>query len=290
MSAEAEAFRPPAPAQASLSAQAYKRLTQLIYRASRIHLGPAKQPLLTGRLGRRVRELGLTDFDAYCDLLQEGRNSEEMGLVLDLISTNHTHFFRERTHFELLVNHVLPALFEREPQARKGLRCWSAACSSGEEVFTLAIALAEYARSQQPLEWHIHGSDLSQRMLAAAREAIYDRSKLNLPAPEFLSRYFQLGSGPFLGKARVREELRRRTSFEHVNLFDGRYPVPAQQHVIFCRNALIYFDKPSQEALVARLHEHLATGGVLIIGHSESLLNIQHPLLPLGNGLYQRTR
>ncbi len=279
-----------AAAAAPLSPQAFKRLSQLIYRSSRIHLGPGKQQLLASRLGRRLRELGLADFDAYCDLLQDGRNTSELGLVLDLISTNHTHFFRESTHFDLLVSRVLPELIAGDALTRQEFRCWSAASSSGEEAYTLAIILAEFARTQGPLEWRIQGSDISQRMLEAARLAIYDRQRLNLPRPEWLARYFQVGSGPYLGKCRVRDELRRRVRFEHLNLFDAGAALPQRQHVIFCRNALIYFDKASQEGLVARLHEQLVPGGVLIIGHSESLLNIAHPLHPLGNGLYQRTR
>ena len=273
-----------------LSVGAYKRLCQLIYQHSRIFLGASKQQLILSRLGKRRRELGLRNYDEYCDLLRGGDNTSEMEVMIDLISTNHTHFFRECVHFNLLQSSMLPDLLKQHPDVRYDLRCWSAASSSGEEPYTLAITLAEFARMQGPLQWEIHASDISQRILQTAKLSIYEESKLNLPEPEMFGRYFKVGSGPFAGKCKVRDEVRQRVHFLRINLFEKKYAVPPNQHIIFCRNVLIYFDKPSQQQLITRLHDQLAVDGCLIIGHSESLLNIMHTFKPLGNGIYRRTR
>lgn len=273
-----------------LTPQVYQHLAQLVYRHSRISLGPDKQQLVRSRLSKRRRDLDLPSFEAYCDLLRGGANSAEMAVVIELISTNHTYFFREPAHFELLRSQFLPELLARQTELRQGLRCWSAAASSGEEAFTLALTLAEFAREQGPLAWQIHGSDISARVLDVARRGIYAQSKLHLPDPAWFKRYFKTGTGPFEGQCQVRSSLRERVQFVQANLFDASYPIPAEQHLIFCRNVLIYFDQPSKQVLVDKLRRHLAINGLLIIGHSESLVTINHGLQHLGNGVYRRAR
>ncbi len=274
----------------TISVSAYKRLTSIIYQHSRIFLGPNKQQLVVSRLAKRLRDLDIPSYDDYCNYLRGGQNEDEMGLMIDLISTNHTHFFRENVHFELLQTQLLPEFLKKYPESRYNLKCWSAASSSGEEPFTLAIALAEFARLQGGLQWEIHASDISNRMLEAAKTSIYEESKLNLPHPDLFARYFRVGSGPFAGKCKIKDELRQRVFFQRINLFDPHFPVPDGQHIIFCRNVLIYFDKSSQQQLIERLYNQLAVDGCLIIGHSESLLNLVHTFKPLGNGIYRRTR
>jgi len=277
-------------ADSELSLSAYRQLCQLIYEHSRIFLGPHKQQLILSRLGKRRRELGLQNFDEYCKLLKGGGNKSEMDLMIDSICTNHTHFFRESVHFDLLKSQIIPDILKKYPERRQNLLCWSAASSSGEEPYTLAITLAELAKTDGPINWHIYASDISQRILEIAKNSIYDEAKLNLPSSEMLGRYFKVGSGPFLGRCKVRQELREHVQFSRVNLFDTNYPIPPKQSIIFCRNVLIYFDKPSQQQLISKLYDHLDIDGCLIIGHSESLLNIIHTFKPLGNGVYRRTR
>lgn len=275
-------------AEEGISPQAYKRLCQLIYERSRIDLGPSKQQLLTSRLAHHRRKLNLGNFDAYCDYLHQPGQSAELDEMIDLISTNHTHFFREPAHFELLTRQLLPELIRSQPDVRRELRCWSAASSSGEEAYTLAMTLAEFALADGPLNWHIHASDISQRMLATAKQSIYEMERLALPSGAMLARYFKVGSGPFAGKCKVRDALRERVTFLWANLFNPSYPVPRHQHFIFCRNVLIYFDKASQQELVMRLQDQLALHGYLLIGHTESLLHLSHKLKPMGNGIYCR--
>lgn len=275
---------------AGISKQAYAYLAELIYRYSRIHLGEHKQQLLTSRLRKRRVELRLKDFDAYCELLRARKNDDEIAFIVDAISTNHTHFFRERAHFDFLIQHALPELTRRIANPKESIRCWSAASSSGEEVYTIAICFAEYERLQKPLKWEILGSDISYRMLEKAQSAVYEQSRLELPSQELLQRYFQKGSGKFEGSCRVKEALRKKVTMKRVNLFDPTYPISAEQHLIFCRNVLIYFDKSSQSELIRKLSLQLAIGGYLFIGHSESLMGIDHRLRPLGHGIFMRTK
>ncbi len=271
-----------------ISPAAYKYISGVLYKHSRIFLGPAKQQLVSSRLAHRPRALGLASFDEYCDFLRTNASGDEIEMLVDLIATNHTYFFREQAHFDALAAQLLPDLLAQVPSARTGLRCWSAAASSGEEAFSLAITLAEYNRSQPPLQWHIYATDISRRILESARTAIYPEKKVKLPAPGLHARYFQKGSGPYAGQCRVKADLRAGVTFAQVNLFQAAYPVPQPQHIIFCRNVLIYFDPPSQAQLVKRLHEYLAPGGYLVIGLSDSLHSMQHQFASLGSGIFRR--
>lgn len=271
-----------------MPAEVFEQLSALIHRHSRIFLGPNKITLLSSRLSKRRRELGFDDWDNYLAwLLVQG--ADEIEILIDLVSTNHTHFFREAVQFEILQSQLLDDLLANSPSARRGLRCWSAGCSSGEEAFTLAITLAEYAQyKQQDLRWQIDATDISHRALKKAQQAIYDIERLGLPQPGLLKKYFQKGSGSYEGLCKVKPELQLKVQFHHMNLFADTYTVPAPQHLVFCRNVLIYFELKSQTQLVQRLHDILEPGGYLIAGHSDSLLRIEHPLLSRGNGIYQR--
>jgi chemotaxis protein methyltransferase CheR len=271
-----------------MSAEAYRYLCGLIHRHSRIHLGPNKVTLLTSRLAKRRRELGLESWDDYVAWLEQHR-VEEVETLIDLVSTNHTHFFREGIHFEIVRSDLLPQLLSKSPTARNGLRCWSAACSSGEEAFSLAIVLSECAEQQHPgLRWQIEATDISNRALIKAKQAVYETDRLGLPDPNYLRKYFQKGSGPYEGFCKVKPELQKRVHFKRMNLFGESYTLPTPQHLVFCRNVLIYFEVDSQTQLIQRLHDTLEPGGFLIVGHSDSLLRIKHPFKSLGNGVYQR--
>lgn len=271
-----------------MSAQTYQYLCGLIHRHSRMHLGPNKVTLLTNRLARHRRELGLASWEDYIDWVEQHR-SEELETLIDLVATNHTHFFREGVHFDILRTQLLDALLANSATARNGLRCWSAGCSSGEEPFTLAVVLSEYTEKKHPgLRWQIEATDISNRALQKARQAVYEMDRLGLPEADLLHKYFQKGTGPYQGFCKVKSELQQKVHFQRMNLFGERYAIAMPQHVIFCRNVLIYFETDSQTQLVKRLHDCLEPGGYLIVGHSDSLLRIQHPLKSLGNGIYQR--
>lgn len=271
-----------------ISHEAYRFIAEKVYEHSRIRLGDDKQALVSGRLAKRLRQLRLPSFEAYCDLLKSAKGGDEIGPLVDLISTNHTHFFREIEHINFLRDVALTEWFPRVTQRHEPFRFWSAASSSGEESYTVAITLAEYARTHGHFNWQIEATDISSRILAKAQAAIYDEDRLKLPRPEWLPRYFQKGSGEYAGQYRVKDVLTRNVKFHRLNLLQAQYPVQPNQHVIFCRNVMIYFDTPTQQELVLKLINQLAPGGYFVVGHSESLLGIKHPLKSMKPGIYRK--
>ncbi|RLS28785.1 MAG: protein-glutamate O-methyltransferase CheR [Planctomycetota bacterium] len=276
------------PPDVPLSARAFEFLTKLVYDRSRIRLGPDRQALVASRLRQRVQSLGLSDYEAYCSLLRAPEGEDEVDALIDLISTNHTHFFREPAHFELLSRHILPQMADGVQGTLRQLRFWSAAASSGEETYSLAIVLAEFCRNRPWLQWHIDASDISQRMLHRCQQGIYEADKVELPVPEWRERYFQRGIGEREGCLRIKQELRRHVSVHSINLFQDAYPVSRGLDVIFCRNVMIYFDVPSRSHLVERLTDMLVPGGYLFVGHSESLIGIRHGLTSVWPSVYIR--
>jgi chemotaxis protein methyltransferase CheR len=270
------------------SAEAYRTLSALVYQHSNIRLGPDKQPMLANRLRKRLRALGLVSYEEYCAVLKSGNGPDEIEQLVDLIATNHTKFFREPEHFTFLTGRILPELVPQLAAKGSPLRVWSAAGSSGEEPYTIAIVLAEFFRQHASVDWQVEASDISHRMLAHARVAIYPLDRIPLAFPEVLKRYFQKGVDDRAGTCRVKAELREHIRFQRINLFQAEYPVPREQHVIFCRNVMIYFDPPSRATLVKKLTRHLASGGYLLIGHSESLLGIRHDLESVRQSVFRK--
>jgi chemotaxis protein methyltransferase CheR len=275
---------PPDP---ELSERAYTFLADLVYRQSRIRLGPDKRAFVAGRLAGRLRAIGCGSYDDYCRLLGTEAEGEAERLV-ELISTNHTRFFREPDHFAFLASDVLPTAATRAAAAGRELRIWCAAAASGEEAYSLAIVIAEHARMQPGLRWVVQASDISRRMLDRCGAGIYEADRVQLPDPAWLARYFRRGFGEREGFYRVKHELRRHVPVAAINLFQPRYPLPGDQDVIFCRNVMIYFDEDSRQALVERLYEQLAPGGYLFVGHSESLLGLEHRFGQVQAAVYQR--
>jgi len=274
------------PSEAPLTPEAYSFLAELIYERSRIRLGADKHALMAGRLGQRLRTLGIADYDEYCRLLQSPEGEGEIDSLIDLISTNHTEFFREPAHFEILARQILPAAAAGQTIGQRTFRVWSAAASSGEEVYSLAIVLAEFARLRPSFQWHIDASDISRTMLERCRRGIYPADRVNLPAADLLPRYFQRGFAEREGFYRVKPELRLRTTVQRINLFQQHYGIPRGQDAIFCRNVMIYFDVESREWLVNRLADYLAPGGYLFVGHSESLIGVRHRLHAVWPSVY----
>jgi len=260
----------------------------LVYEHSRINLGPDKRELVSARLGKRLRATRLATVGDYCQFLQAERDGEELAHLIDAISTNHTFFFREASHFEFVRDHALPEMIERNRVERwPRFYAWSAACSSGEEPYSLATTLMEGMKAST-WQWHIEATDISRRILAKAEAAIYrDETVSRLPAAS-LKAYFQKGIGPQEGNYRVRSSVRDHVSFHYLNLLKGEAPFREQFHIIFCRNVMIYFDKETQEELVNKLARRLVPGGYLFVGHSESLTGIKHPLQLVKPATYRR--
>lgn len=269
----------------SIAEAEYEFIRKLVYEHSRINLGADKRVLVASRLSKRLRKLNLATFSQYCGLLKSAQGAEELSNLLDVISTNHTLFFRESKHFEFLRATALPQWTARLRGGREPMRVWSAACSSGEEPYTLAITLAEQLEPAM-LPWTIDASDISTRVLAKAGQGIYPDDRLSEVSPELVKRYFQKGVGDWQGHCRVKAELREKVRFHHLNLLQPNYPFSYKFQIIFCRNVMIYFDRATQEALVAKLTQSLLPGGYLMVGHSESLSGIHHTLTAVQPAVY----
>jgi chemotaxis protein methyltransferase CheR len=261
----------------------YEFIRHTVYEHSRINLGAEKKALVSARITKRLRALKLGDFTSYCTFLRSPKGKTELPFLVEVISTNHTHFFRENRHFDFLREVAIP---KWRANGLGAIRIWSAASSSGEEPFTIAIVLAETLGLQ--CDWRIVGTDISARMLEVARAGIYSADRLSHVPTETQRRFFQRGVGASEGQFRIKEELRRRIEFSHLNLLQPTYPFMGRFDAIFCRNVMIYFDRETQETLVEKMTPHLAPGGYLMVGHSETLSGIHHNLTPLQPALYQK--
>jgi chemotaxis protein methyltransferase CheR len=273
---------------AQLSDRDFHFLRQLIYEQSRIHLTHDKKVLVASRLAKRLRHLQLPNYHAYCQLLRSSAGEEELHCLIDRISTHHTYFFREMKHFDFLRDVVLPRWRDAAGDRSEQFHVWSAACSSGDEPYSMAIHLAEHLAPADSNAWRIEASDVSIRVLDIASQGIYDADRLAGVRPEWLCRYFQKGVSDWEGHFRVKKELRRQVRFHHLNLLDASYPFVTPFQVVFCRNVMIYFDRPTQETLVNYLAERLSPGGYLMVGHSESLSGIKHPLRLVQPAIYMK--
>ncbi len=266
-----------------LSPQAFSRLARLVHRHSRVRLGSEKRLLLANRLRPRLIQLRMASADAYARHLESGAAREEVDILIDLATTHYTHFFREPAHFEWLDSELLRS---RRAEGRS-YRVWSAAASSGEEAWTLAMLLSGTEQRNASFTWHLDASDISGRVLEHARRAIYPENALDAVPSNLRRAYFERGIGPRTGYCRVQASLRKRVCFTRGNLFDDHASFPSDVDVIFCRNVMIYFDEPSRAEAVRRLSAKLAPGGHLVIGASESLLGIEQGLKPVQPGIYR---
>jgi chemotaxis protein methyltransferase CheR len=266
----------------TLKESEFEKICQLAYDHFGIDLRNGKQGLVAARLGKKLRELGLKSFQAYYDHVKADKSGAALTSMVDVLTTNHTSFFREPKHFELLRKTILPALL-----ARSTVHIWSAACSSGEEPYSIAMSLLEESPREAAAKIRIKATDISTRVLEKAKAGVYAADRLaGIPAP-MLQRYMAREPADSTGALRFKHEVRSMIDFGHLNLM-GPLPHGYRCSVIFCRNIMIYFDKPTQQRLVARLTEHLEDGGYLLIGHSESLNNIAHGLTYVCPATYRK--
>jgi chemotaxis protein methyltransferase CheR len=259
----------------------FEGYARIVYEHSGIKLEHHKRDLLQSRLRKRLRALAFDSFKGYFQYLVSDETGLELGQMLDCVTTNKTEFFRESRHFEQFMGTVLPGL----KRAHKDpVRIWSAACSTGEEAYGLAMCAVEVLEKVRPVK--VLGTDLSHRVLAKALEGRYEREIAeNIPSG-WLSKYFHLEKNGKESFFQVSPELRELTQFSRLNLNGTEYPFSSRFDVIFCRNVMIYFDQPVQQILVERLTRVLKHGGYLYTGFSESLLRVRHGLKSVAPSVY----
>jgi chemotaxis protein methyltransferase CheR len=272
----------------SISARDYARLCDLIYSEAGIALGTEKKTMLEVRIKRRLKALNLDSYRQYCEaLFGRERPKDEILHLIDVVTTNKTDFFREPRHFEFLTGSALPDLTARNRTGRP-LLVWSAGCSTGEEPYTLAMVMSEYALSHSGFRFRILATDVSTTVLAKADRGVYAKEVV-APIPAALQRkYFLRSRDRESGLMRVAPELRRTVEFRRINFMDSDYGIPEKADAIFCRNVIIYFDRPTQERILGNLAAHLAPGGYMFVGHAETLHDMRLPLTPVAPALYRR--
>jgi chemotaxis protein methyltransferase CheR len=271
----------------AMSSKEYTQLCDLIYQEAGIHLGAGKQTMLEARIKRRLKVLELSSFRQYCDYLfgQEGRKREIVHLI-DVVTTNKTDFFREPRHFTFLADKALPELISASPG--RPLLIWSAGCSTGEEPYTLAIVLSEYARTHPGFRFRILATDISSTVLAKAEMGIYSSDVVNPVAKALKQKYFMRSRDPESDRVRVVPELRQLIEFRRLNFMDAEYGILEKADAIFCRNVIIYFDRPTQARILRKLSDHLVPHGFMFVGHAETLHDMDLPLAPVAPALYRR--
>jgi chemotaxis protein methyltransferase CheR len=274
-----------------LSAHGFSKLSMFISQELGIKMPAAKLPMLQSRLMRRVRELGLESVEQYAEyFLHSPHAADERIQFINAITTNKTDFFREPAHFEYLTATVLPYLHADSAYNRsRPVGVWSAGCSSGEEPYTLAMVLSEFAGRNRGFTFSILATDISTRVLERAHAGIYDES-LIAPIPLALrAKYLLRSKDPGRKMVRMVPQLRRTVSFERLNFMAASYSFKTAFDVVFFRNVMIYFDRPTQEKVLNRICRNLTSGGYLFTGHSETLAGLDVPVVPAGPAIYRKS-
>ncbi len=261
-----------------LTRKQFEKLSAYIFNDYGIKMPEEKKVILQCRLQKRLRALRIDNFTEYVNYLfsKEGQKNEVIHMI-DVVCTNKTEFFRESEHFDVLSNSILPEIISN-PRFQEPVNIWSAGCSSGEEAFTIAIVIEEFQEKNRFFKYKIHGSDISSRIIKQAQDAIYPDEKTTSIPSEIKRKHFLKSKDRSSPMVRIKPYIRSKTVFSRQNLMDDRYDVPNKLDIIFCRNVLIYFNRPTQEMVLKKLINRLKSGGYLFLGHSESITDMGLPL------------
>jgi chemotaxis protein methyltransferase CheR len=275
-----------------MSERTFSRLATFIHQELGIKLPDMKKQMLQGRLQKRLRILGMASYETYVEyVFSPAGQQRELPHLINAVTTNKTDFFREPKHYDVLVQQVLPTLVDlNSAGVKRRVDVWSAACSSGQEPYTLAMVLSEFAEAYVGFRFSILATDISTRVLEEAQTGVYEEEKVE-PVPMIMRRKYLLrGTGERKGQVRIAPELRSLVRFRHLNLMDEDYGIREYMDVIFCRNVIIYFDRPTQAKVLGSLISHLRPGGYLFMGHSETLNGIDLPVTPVALTVYRKVR
>jgi len=269
--------------------ESFVRLTSYITREYGIKLPEAKKSMLESRLNKKVKSFGMTSYRQFLDFIfsDEGKH-EELFNVIDLITTNKTDFYREPAHFQYLLDSFLPDYLRR--YGYRNLTVWSAGCSTGEEPYTLMMVLEEFKKKHPPFIYSLMASDVSTRVIQTAHQGIYHKDRI-AGIPLELKRSYFLRGNKNENLVRVKPEFRKKIIYRRINLMDNSYRINIDKtalDIIFCRNVLIYFDKSTQEKVIKKFMTCLRPGGLLFLGHSESLMGMNMPMKQLKPTIYQQ--
>lgn len=263
----------------------FRQIQNLVGRHTGISLSDAKRDLVYSRLARRLRALGLVHFKDYTRLLED-EHEDELIQFTNAITTNLTSFFRENHHFEHLAKTALPEIMKRNASSRR-IRIWSAGCSTGEEPYSLAMIVRETVPETQGWDVKILATDLDSNVLERAQNGLYTEERVNGISKSRLRKYFLKGRGENSEYVRVSQGLQELITFKQLNLMH-EWPLKGPFDIIFCRNVVIYFDKPTQKILFERYAEILHPEGYLYVGHSESLYRVTKRFELIGNTIYKQ--
>lgn len=270
-----------------LSDSDFEKISKLVYELCGINLHEGKKELVKARLGKRLREGNYKSFRDYYLYVTTNEGKDELVAMIDSISTNLTSFYREESHFARLRVIVSSMLDKAGPRGFiPKFNVWSAGCSTGEEPYTIAITIREAARTGQ-IDARIFATDISTKVLRVAEAGIYPEERVKKIATPVLGKYFQIGTGRSSGYYRLKKDIKDMVTFQRFNLMEA-FPSSANFDVIFCRNVMIYFDKPTQTRLVNKYYESLKKDGYFFVGHSESLTGLKHPFKYIEPSVYQK--
>jgi chemotaxis protein methyltransferase CheR len=273
--------------QAKMSTAEFNKLSMFIYHEYGIRLPPVKKTMLESRLQKRLQMLQLSSFKEYCEFAfsAQGQHTEIIPMI-DLVTTNKTDFFREPVHFNFLQSHFLPEFVQSFPS--RPLKVWSAGCSSGEEPYTLAMVLQEFAENYMPLNFSILATDISTQVLTKAVTAVYAEERIASIPLNLKRKYFLKSKDANKRTVRLTPQIRSKVQFARLNFMDEVLDVPADFDLVFCRNVIIYFDKPTQEKVINKLCDKIKPGGCFFLGHSESITGMSLPLQHLKPTIFRK--
>jgi len=272
-----------------LSEAVFKKFSSFIYDEVGIKMPPAKKTMLEARMNKRLKQLGFWTFEEYADFVfsPEGRDAELINLI-DVVTTNKTDFFREPTHFDYLAKTVIPTMIESHGAGFKfPFKIWSAGCSTGEEPYTMAITLADFREKNLGFTASILATDISTIVLSKAHKGIYSEDNVNTIPLLLKKKYFLKSRDKSAKLVRVVPGLRSMIQFRRLNFMQD-FGIKEHFEVIFCRNVIIYFDKPTQERLLTKFCNQLVKGGYLFLGHSESINGMNLPLTQVATTVYRK--
>ncbi len=267
-----------------LEEREFKKLSTFIETEVGIRMPPAKKILMESRLQKRLKVLNLSDFKEYYDFVFTEQSRQELIEMIDAITTNKTDFMREPAHFDFLVNKALPDV----TRGKERIKLWSAACSTGQEPYNLAMFMEEFRSLGNRVDYTVTATDISKSCLIKGRNAVYAMKDIDDVSAAFRKKYFLKSKDPKSDQVKIKTFLRDKVHFQSINLMKDEYGLRDKFDIVFCRNVLIYFDKENQARVISRIVNHMNPGAYLFLGHSESMAGVNSSLLGVASSIFQK--